>query len=329
MRGAAFGMELAAGVAIAGLPEAGGPMGGPRVSIELRPDEPPGADEGTPLLRRVAPDGTLHASIHHHDRRGYRIRFAGYGTYDIAGDGSSIVCRPPPELAPWEWQQCLFAQALPFAAVLNGFEPLHASGVVLAGRVIALAGGSGAGKSSIALELASRGARFFTDDVLAISRLGDETICHGGPLLANVRDERLRLRAERGLPPFAGVVGATAESARALVAGGSGSLPLGALYFLERSARHRGVRFESKVDPLLLLGSTFNAVIGTPERLARQLDACAHLAASGRAFRVTAPDSLPAAGLAAEIERHARRGSAPAPRPASAPCAPGRRAIPG
>lgn len=298
---------MAASVPIVGLLGGGEDRDSPCVRVELDLDGSACQDDGawTELLRRTAPDGTLHASIHHDPAQGYRVFFAGYGRYDLAADGSSVVCRPPPGLEAWQWQQFLFGQALPFAAVLNGLEPFHASGVVIEGRVVAFAGGTGAGKSSIALQLAALGARFFTDDVLAVSCHGSETLCHGGPGLANVRDRQLRDRAERGTPPFGGVLGTDVDSARAIIDTECGPLPLGALYFLERGRGHERVYFETSVDPYQLLGHTFNAVVRSPARLTRQLHTCAQLASTASIFRIKAPDRLPADQLAALIEAHA------------------------
>jgi serine kinase of HPr protein (carbohydrate metabolism regulator) len=43
-------------------------------------------------------------------------------------------------------------------------EPLHASCVAIGGRAVLLAGGSGCGKSDLALRLIDRGARMVSDD---------------------------------------------------------------------------------------------------------------------------------------------------------------------
>ena len=304
--GTGFGLDVTATVAIPGLLPRPDGADRPRVSVALDPTErPPGADPRVQLLGRDASDGTPLASIHYDRDRGYRIFFAGYGTYDVAADGSAVVCHPPPGLEAWRWQQFLFAQTLPFAAVLNGLEPLHASAVAIDGRVIAFAGGSGAGKSSLALELAARGAGFLTDDVLTVSAAGAETICHAGAGIANVRDAQLRRRAESERSPFSGIVGVDDESVRVLVDATSGPLPLGSLYVLERGRSHSQVRFEAGVDPVQLLGHTFNAVITSPTRLARQLDVCARLNTSAVLFRVSAPAWLPAGELAALITAHA------------------------
>ena len=86
----------------------------------------------------------------------------------------------------------------------------------------------------------------------------------------------------------------------------SASLPLGAVYFLDRAEGHRELRFEPTADPYLLLASTFNFVIRTPERLAAQLDTCAAIARSAALFRVAAPRSMSAAEVGAAVADHAR-----------------------
>lgn len=65
----------------------------------------------------------------------------------------------------------------------RGLLPLHASGVVLEGRVYAFTGPSGAGKSTLAAALANKGLTFFTDDVLIIDPAlieGSQANCFAG-----------------------------------------------------------------------------------------------------------------------------------------------------
>src|SRR5204862_4828160 len=54
--------------------------------------------------------------------------------------------------------------------------------------------------------------------------------------------------------------------------------------------------------PTMLLGSTFNFYVRTPERLARQLDVCARAAATATFFEVTRAASSSAAEVAEAIE---------------------------
>jgi hypothetical protein len=65
---------------------------------------------------------------------------------------------------------CAFLLGTVFGALchLRGIFPLHASTIELAGRCIAFTGDSGAGKSTMAAALTSRGHRLVTDDVTYI-----------------------------------------------------------------------------------------------------------------------------------------------------------------
>ena len=70
---------------------------------------------------------------------------------------------------------------------LRGIFPLHASAIELSGQYVAFAGDSGAGKSTMAAALASRGLQVLTDDV-AYVRVGA-----GEPIMAWPGISRLRL----------------------------------------------------------------------------------------------------------------------------------------
>ncbi len=65
-------------------------------------------------------------------------------------------------------------------ASLNGFTPLHASAVEIAGRAIGFAGPSGAGKSTTAAALRQRGLRIVADDTLVIDMSGPLPMCLPG-----------------------------------------------------------------------------------------------------------------------------------------------------
>jgi hypothetical protein len=65
----------------------------------------------------------------------------------------------------------------------RGLLPLHASAVVVDGRVHAFTGPSGAGKSTLAAGLSARGLQYFTDDILIIDparMLNREAACFAG-----------------------------------------------------------------------------------------------------------------------------------------------------
>jgi hypothetical protein len=88
------------------------------------------------------------------------------------------------------------------------------------------------------------------------------------------------------------------------VDGASSAVPLGALFFLDRPARGaiRRLCFEPVEDARLLLASTFNFVLDTPQRMRGLLDVCS-LAAQRPVERIEIPPSLDAAGLAEAVLR--------------------------
>jgi len=182
------------------------------------------------------------------------------------------------------WQRFLIGQVLPFAAALKGLEVLHASAIALDGRADALAGPSGAGKTSLALALCARGARFLADDVLALERVDEVLLGHPGTPLAGVAHERGAALADG--ERLAGVVAVDGRECLIAQADVSDAAPLGALLLLER--RRDGPEepvFEALAGGLALLASTFNFVLTDPGRQERLLDLCA-LAARGRVEKV-------------------------------------------
>ncbi len=88
--------------------------------------------------------------------------------FRIASGGGSVVAGGPPEMTREDLEVYLGGPILGFALRLQGVVSLHASAVLLGGRVAAFAGGAGAGKSTLAARLALGGAAVVTDDILAL-----------------------------------------------------------------------------------------------------------------------------------------------------------------
>ena len=60
-------------------------------------------------------------------------------------------------------------------------QTLHASAVAVAGRGLIILGASGSGKSSLALDLISRGACLIADDGVEVVRESDGALCLSSP----------------------------------------------------------------------------------------------------------------------------------------------------
>jgi hypothetical protein len=234
---------------------------------------------------------------------GYAIWAAGFGRAFLDSAGGSVWCEPA-ALPAWRWQRFVVGQVVPFAAALQGLEVLHASAVALEGRGLGVVARSGAGKTSLGLELVLRGAGFLTDDVLALEAADGAVLAHPGAAVANVRRDGSTLAGRLVDASAARVVGEAAEEVRVALRGLDAPLPLADVFYLERTTAGSGAVVErlDPVEPRLLLASTFNLALRDPARLERQLDVCARLAATAAVHRVACPPAVDAAALAPLVQ---------------------------
>jgi hypothetical protein len=309
-RARAFGLEISLDFDAPGLYPAKGPPAGPRTRVELVDESEIDANWHAAGSRRVLeetfgkrrlPDRTIDV----HARAGYRLYARHFGVARVSRGGTRIACSPP-GVAPWSWQRFLVGRILPWASVLRGLEPFHASAVDIDGRAVAIVGHSGAGKTSLALQLTARGAGFVTDDVLAVDEQDGVLRAHPGAGIVAVRP------AERAVIPrstwrrVGSVLGRSGKT-YVQVPRVDDALPLGAIYFL---AADSGPTVEAvgRPDPRLLLASTFVPGVQAPERLMRQLDVCSAIARRVPLYWLRPPPGVGSAELAAAVEAHARGG---------------------
>jgi hypothetical protein len=218
------------------------------------------AKSSEPVFERMHPGGRTRVLI---EKTGshYLLSFDVYGRFIVSIDGREVACEAAGQLVPQE--RVLFAQVLPLAAVLNGFEVLHGSAVVAAGGVAAFVGASGTGKTTLASRLVLRGAELVTDDVVTLERTADGPIAHPGPpMMAVVPDDEA--------PPDAGPLPGRAlgrtDKLHVSVPTARRALPLRALYYLEPSGTFALSVFAAP-DLRQLLGAAFVPYLMTPERL--------------------------------------------------------------
>jgi hypothetical protein len=115
----------------------------------------------------------------------YLMTYRDTGAFLLSPDTRDLRCAPTDRSAS-DWQRFLLDTVLWSASLLRGAELLHASAVHGTKGVVAFAGFSGAGKTSVAAELIRRGAEFFTDDILALAPSLEGLRAHPGPPLMNV-----------------------------------------------------------------------------------------------------------------------------------------------
>src|SRR5207249_6938123 len=78
------------------------------------------------------------------------LKWDGVGEFLIAGDGRQMFCRQFDVATSESFHVYMLGQALSFALVRLGFEPIHATVVVVDRQGIAFLGDSGFGKSTLA-----------------------------------------------------------------------------------------------------------------------------------------------------------------------------------
>jgi hypothetical protein len=300
-----FGLDVSADTPLPFLEAARAARTGRELKISIR-DVPPDLlarpGTGTLICDEREPDGAVHLRIESDPAWGYLIWGPTYGRNLLSSDGRHVCCSAD-GCAKDAQQRLLIAQVLPFAALLQGLEVLHASAVVGSAGAIALVGPSRAGKTSVALELCRSGASFLTDDVLSLERAGDQLVGHPGTPLAGLDRAEERRLEQAGRRPAGDVVATNSRERLVRMPGGTAPAPLAALFFLDRRPEAPGQpSFERVEDPRRLLAATFNSVLTGPERLRGLLEVCAILARR-RVERVVAGPHVDAGELAVAIER--------------------------
>ena len=109
------------------------------------------------------------------------VRWNGVGEFLVSSDGRRILCRRYEDASTESFQVYLLGQALSFALVKRGFEPLHATTVVVGGKAAAFLGRSGFGKSTLAASFVEAGHSVLTDDLLIVQPFGAGFLAYPGP----------------------------------------------------------------------------------------------------------------------------------------------------
>ena len=99
---------------------------------------------------------------------GYLLRFPSYGDFFVSLDATEIRCCPLPGIPEVTVRHLLLDQVIPLVLSRHERIVLHASAVSTERGVIAFAGKSGQGKSTIALALAQNGCSLISDDCLVL-----------------------------------------------------------------------------------------------------------------------------------------------------------------
>ena len=203
----------------------------------------------------------------------------------IAGDGLTIAARPLGRRWREGFHTYLLGQALSFALIQQGFDPVHATVVTIDGMGAAFVGYSGFGKSSLAAAFLAAGHRLLTDDLLVLTEGAAGFSAHPGP-------PRLKLypTAARRLLPRAQGTQIMPTTPKLLIPLGRrqtarSAIPLRAMYMLvspvPRRRRATAVTIQ-RLGPtqacLAMVRNTFNSSIVDAGRLSRQFSLATRIA---------------------------------------------------
>jgi hypothetical protein len=211
------------------------------------------------------PDGRTRFTVDR-GREHYQLWLEDFGRYLIATDGRWIGCETGS--APRDVQErFVFAQALPIAAVLHGHEVLHAGTVCGPAGAAAFLGVSGTGKTTLTARLVLRGARFMTDDVLALEARHGDIVAHPGPPFMAIRPQDAWMAGDEQVGRTVGA----SDKIHVARDVPDGAVPLRALYYLARGDEFTITPLDDEVRRVIL-GQAFVPYLTTPDRLLRHLE---------------------------------------------------------
>jgi hypothetical protein len=229
------------------------------------------------IFERRFQDGRPFLQVEGDAQAGYRVAAVQHGSHLVAADGTHCVSALP-DAPPWHALKLLASQTLPLLATLRGREVLHAAGVVVAERLVAIVAASGTGKSATTCNVIAQGGRFFADDVLAMDVADGRVRAHPGTRLLNLFAHDLDEISEPGRGRLGEPLGQS-DKAHFAPEGFPGPLPLSGVLFLRRGRDAAATALEPVENASSqLLGNAFLPYLDSSARLAGQLDVMSALA---------------------------------------------------
>jgi hypothetical protein len=255
---------------------------GRRTDIVRRPRTHSEHPQGELVQRATFADGSPWFEVRVNDA-GYLFCIRNYGRYLVSPDGHDITCLGASSVE--QRDRFVASHGLPAAAVLQGYEVLHASAVARAGAAIAFVGLSGLGKTTIACELVVRGADLVADDALVLEPCDGRPLAHAGLPFMAVRQEDLAVRSS-GRERLGTSLGVS-DKAHVSPPRSHEALPLQVMYHLVNSDR---VKIESlQSGGQRLLGAAFLPFIASPDRLRTSLLTAELLHSNVKQFTISSP----------------------------------------
>ena len=130
------------------------------------------------------------------------VRWESVGEFLVSADGGRITYRRDESASVESFQVYLLGQALSLALVKQGYEPLHATAVIVDDGAVAFLGSNAFGKSTLAACFLEAGCRLLTDDLLILQKTCNGLMAHPGPprikLFPKIANRFFRATAARG-----------------------------------------------------------------------------------------------------------------------------------
>jgi hypothetical protein len=212
------------------------------------------------------------------------VRWEGVGEFLVSARGHQITARKFEEANQESFQVYLLGQAVSFALVMCGFEPLHATTVVVNDEAVVFLGKSGFGKSSLAACFLEAGCRVLTDDLLILKKFANGFLAYPGPPRIKLFPKLARRflgNASNGVAMNSGTKKLILPLDR--TRSSAAPVPLKAIYTLvppRAVFRKQPIRFETmspRESFLELVKNTFNYRVVNSRRLERQFNETARV----------------------------------------------------
>jgi hypothetical protein len=218
--------------------------------------------------------------------------------HHLDADASVLRCAPSDPTDP-SWWRVVLDSALFTAALLRGYEALHAGAIATSDGAVAITAPTGGGKSTLLTALLGRGAELMADDVLVLEHRGEHSpLAHPGPPLMTVPATRVFDLGGMSPPTIASIE----DECWIAVPVHLAPLRLKALVVLDRrpaselpEARVSLTRIES---PLAVLLGSLMRFPHIPERELKRFEMASSIAAEVEIWQLTADMETPANVLA-------------------------------
>ena len=204
------------------------------------------------------------------------VGLSGVGEILVSPDGRSLACHRYAQSSSESFNVYLLTQALSFALVKYGLEPLHGTAVDIGGKAAVFLADCGFGKSTMASAFLQAGYRLLTDDLLVLHNPHAVPLVYPGSPRIKLFPEMARKflgDAVTGVPmnPHAHKLIVPLKKPHIC----AHALPVGGIYALAPASEAVGTEIQiaamnQREAFLTLLASTFNRVVLDSSRLRRQ-----------------------------------------------------------